>query len=125
MPLEPPDRVGGVVDERHRQVHDEAAVDGVGVEDGAVAAHHLLALETPQPPLRGRGGDRHRLGEVGEARAPVVGEVIEDAPIQAVEIGLGGSCTMWGGHDAIVRPLRRERPRSPGITHPRGRIVES
>ena len=123
--LEAADGVGGVVDERRRQVHDQPAVDGVGVEHRAVAAHHLLALEAPQPALGRRRGDRHGLREVGEALPSVVGEVVEDAAIDAVQGRLGGSCTVWRRHDAIMR-LRRRRPgRSPGITRGRARIVEA
>jgi len=45
----------------------------------------------------------------------VVGEVVEDAAIDAVQSGLGGSCTVWRGHDAIMRLRRVDPGRSPGI----------
>ena len=123
--LEAPDRVRGVVDQRHRQVHDQPTVDRVRVEHGAVATHHLLALEAPQAALGRRRRDRDRLREIGEALPSVVGEMVEDAAIDPVQGGLGGSCTVGRGHDDIMRLVGAVGRRSPDIARGRGRTVEA
>ena len=105
--------------------HEAAVVvDRDRVEHRPVAAHHLLALQAPQPPL-GRGRrDRHRLREVGQARPPVVGEVVEDPPVETVQGWLGGSVAVWGGHGDILRLTTLKARGSPGIARGCGRIVE-
>lgn len=115
--------VGGVVDEDHAEVHDEAAPDRAGVEHRPVPADHALALQTPQAALcRGRR-DRHRLGEIGQAGAPVRGQVREDRAVGPVE--LGGSGGDRRRHGWIVHVHRSCRHHEPGIARAGGRIVEA
>ena len=77
------DVVGGAGVERFdRDERGQRQPDGLGVDDGGVAADDTALLQPAHPLVHGRGGQARGLAQVGVAHPPVLDEQIHDLSVQ-------------------------------------------